>query len=202
MQIHQGARLNRRLLITTVFLPANVVFRIGVEKFRVENFFVDFFLQSTVSCSDLNGDAIKVWRRTCSSFLSFSLRFEFRSSCVIFCCNFSISSAFACSSGVMVVTVVLSADVSFPSSSVLVGTVTNPRAPRFRSFSRMSIKFCENLAVNGNFLWLIYETHSNWTFLFCISWINWIRIPFPCSAVPPEPNREGKVTEKSGTNWS
>lgn len=59
MQIHQGARLNRRLLITTVFLPANVVFRIGVEKFRIENFFVDFFLQSTVSCSDLNGAVIK-----------------------------------------------------------------------------------------------------------------------------------------------
>ena len=83
---------------------------------------------------------------TCKSFLSFSLRLEFKSSCVIFCWSLSISSAFAWSSGLNVVatTVVLSPDVSFP-SSVFVGTVTNPRAPRLRSFSRISMKFCENL---------------------------------------------------------
>lgn len=92
---------------------------------------------------------IKYVSLTWSSFISFSFKFEFNISCVIFCWSFNISSVFDCSSGlnVVVVSVTLSADVSFPISSLLLGTETNPRAPRLRSFSRMSMKFCENLVV-------------------------------------------------------
>lgn len=100
---------------------------------------------AAISCSSAINIG-KVFHLTWSSFLSFSFKLELRSSCVIFCWSFSISSAFPCSSGLIVVaTVALSADVSFPISSVFVGTVTKPRAPRFRSFSRMSMKFWENL---------------------------------------------------------
>lgn len=44
MQVHQRASLDRRLLVTTALLSSNVFFSIAVEKFRVQNFLVDFFL--------------------------------------------------------------------------------------------------------------------------------------------------------------
>lgn len=87
---------------------------------------------------------------TCSSLRSPSSKFELSSSSVIFFCSFSMSSNIACSSGLRVVdicvVVEVSSAVSFPSNSDFDGgTDTNSRAPRFNSFSRMSMKFCENL---------------------------------------------------------
>lgn len=131
---------------------------------------------------------------TCSSFLSLSFRFELRSSWVIFCWSFSMSSAFACSSGLNVVE--LSADVSFPISSTFVGTVTNPRAPRLRSFSRMSMKFCENLWRNER---ISVNLWSTWGKFLCISWINWIRIRSPRTA--SNCRKPKKIPKKSETNW-
>lgn len=46
MQIHQRASLDGRLLVTTALLPTDVLLRIDVEKFRVEDFLVDFLLKS------------------------------------------------------------------------------------------------------------------------------------------------------------
>lgn len=45
VQVHQGASLDRRLLVSTALLPTNVLLRIDVEKFRVENFLVDLLLR-------------------------------------------------------------------------------------------------------------------------------------------------------------
>lgn len=130
-----------------------------IKHFRVQKFLINFSLQIgffLISFSYISHRfkiIIKLIFKcvcTCNSCISFSCTFELKISLLIISCNSNRSSGL---NGLLLLLLFEFSLVSFISSASSFSSIfgyfngieTRPRAPRLRSFSRMSMNVCENL---------------------------------------------------------